>query len=218
MCSADGLREIFTNTETYSKGLLFETSLREWLGLGLVTNSGASWKAERARLTPFFHLAKLRSYCADMNAEARRLSAALARSAGEPLELPPLVAETALRVIVRAVFGSRLDIDAVWQLWRRNTDSLRAFLVTSLFLPGWVARVFPIRGLKEFYTTLTELNQLFERVVLECRAAPSDADSQRDLIAQMALLKDADGNFAIDAQMIVDESKTFTFAGILDLV
>lgn len=65
-------------------------------------------------MTPLFHLKKLRSYFGLMNDEAQRLVSDLATIGGRgsvALAPVPVLARSTMRVICRAAFGTRLDLE-----------------------------------------------------------------------------------------------------------
>ena len=79
-----------------------------------MTSDGELWHSERHLLTPLFHLKRLRSYFPLMNEEADNLVADLKRFGDDGkkgVTTPPIFARTTLRVIIRAAFGSRLDME-----------------------------------------------------------------------------------------------------------
>lgn len=212
VCSADGVREVLTNTDVFAKSPEVYGMLSEMLGQGLATSEGNVWFDQRKRLTPMFHLHNLRSYTPLINEEGRNLAEklrALSNGGTARLEVPPIFAATALNVIARAVFGERLDIERVGALWSVATAQLAPFFTGALFLPRAFIKLYPPARL--FLDKCAELDALFCDVVDATRAAPSK-EGAFDLVAQMALLKNEAGDWEIPKQLIVDECKTFTFA------
>ncbi len=56
----DAIKRIFvTNHKNYAKDKRFYTLFGRILGKGLVTSEGALWKAERALMSPAFHITAL---------------------------------------------------------------------------------------------------------------------------------------------------------------
>lgn len=88
--------------------------LDRWLGQGLLTRRGSTWKSRRHLLTPGFHMRVLEDSLGTMNAAASDLTSALLQlSTEEGLvgDLVPHVQRCSLRVICEAAMG--LDIETL---------------------------------------------------------------------------------------------------------
>ena len=172
------------------------------LGKGLVTSTGELWARQRKLLSPLFHLRKLRSYVPLINDEARRLCERLesdGASGSSALQCVPMFGDAAQRIVMRAMFGERVDLDEQTELWGRITDGLFVFFGASMVLPIWLLTRVPFGVLGAYNRALAHFAQSTRKTIAAIRAAP-DAAANSDLISQMALMRDENGQHSIDGK------------------
>lgn len=205
---ADAVREILTQHDKFfAKMPAAYDVLAPLLGKGLVISSGELWRRQRKLLTPLFHFARLRAYTTLENEEAARLCDALAALNGADVSPVPLFAACMQRIVMRAVFGQRFDLDHMSKLWDQVNDehAFRIWMALVAFVPLWIARLIP-GGVARTFRCLEEVRSIIGGAVDRARAAGEAADDCDDLVGQMAHLD-------IDRELIIDECVTFLFAG-----
>ena len=205
---ADAVRQVLTQHDKFFvKQPAAYDVLAPLLGRGLVVSSGELWRRQRKLLTPLFHFARLRAYTTLENDEAARLCGLLAASAGADVAPVPLFAACMQRIVMRAVFGQRFDLDHMAALWNAVTDehSFRLWMAVVAFVPLWIAHLMP-GSIANTFRCLDQVRAIIGDAVDRARAAGEAADNCDDLVGQMAHLD-------IDRELIVDECVTFLFAG-----
>lgn len=217
VCGADGLKDVFTKTNVFAKDRELGDALKPILGVGLTRLEGDEWFRERRLLTPLFHLNLLKSYNGIMNEEARNLVDEIAALKGAPvLDAPRLFGKTALTVIARAIFGDRLDVARVRDLWQQATDGLIPFVGWATLFPQKLVESAGVGKVGKMFAALREMDAMFSRLVEDVRATKRGADEPTpvDLLAQIALLRDDEdeSKWALSAYRAVSEAKTFSFA------
>lgn len=214
----DAIRTVLRDTDTFGKLPSAYDVLSVILGPGLLTSSGDLWARQRRLLSPLFEFAALRRYESLIADEAVALCDVLA-SRIEHSDLCETFANATLAIIIRAVFGRRLEAARMARNWALVLDNIPAFfaLTMVLGLPAARSRARWLRvgRLRTFYDALDAIDADLLAVVRSVRASGADAAAADDLIAQMALMVDPDeasSAWAIDEMQIVSEAKTLLFA------
>ena len=114
----DGAREVLTaNARDHTKDTPFYREIAAYVGDGLLTSDGATWRRQRRTLAPLFTPRRIATYVDDMAAEADRVADRWASApAGSPVDLHAEMTGYTLRVVARILFGTR----------RRHRDPGRA--------------------------------------------------------------------------------------------
>jgi cytochrome P450 len=199
---ADGVREMLTRTDVFVKQPASYDVLTPLLGNGLVLSAGDLWRRQRKLLTPMFHFQRLRAYAPLENEESQRLVDTLAARRGADTEIVPLLATCMQRIVMRAVFGERFDIEQMSQLWSQVNDCFKIFIAAVSFLPRCIAPLVPGR-VRRTFACLKQVRDIIGAAVDRARSETGDCD---DMVGQMARLD-------IDRELIIDECVTFMFAG-----
>lgn len=199
---ADGVREILTRSDVFVKQPASYDVLTPLLGNGLVLSAGELWRRQRKLLTPMFHFQRLRAYAPLENDESQRLVRTLAERRGADTLIVPLLATCMQRIVMRAVFGERFDIDHMSDLWSQINDCFKIFIAAVSFLPRFIAPLVPGR-VRRTFACLAQVREIIGDAVDRARSETGDCD---DMVGQMARLD-------IDRELIVDECVTFMFAG-----
>jgi cytochrome P450 len=108
------------------------------------------------------------------------------------------------RIVMRAVFGERFDIEQMSQLWGEVNDCFKVFIAAVSFLPPFLWPLVPGR-VRRTFACLKQVRAIIGDAVDRARAEKEDGDCD-DMVGQMALLD-------IDRELIIDECVTFMFAG-----
>ena len=120
------------NHRNYEKSEIQTTVMGQYLGYGLLTNSGSDWLRQRRLIQPGFHRRRLEALTVAM----QRVVAAECASAagGEAVDLFTFTRTTAYRIIVGAIFTDDLP-QAETDAFQRILDRLQAYLVHPIRLP-----------------------------------------------------------------------------------
>ncbi len=97
------------NQQNYLKGFMFEY-LKPVLGLGLLTNSGESWRRQRRLAQPAFHRQRLDNLTGAMTSSIEKLRARWRRAdLDKPIDIVAEMTRLALDIVGRALFGVGFD-------------------------------------------------------------------------------------------------------------
>ncbi|MCW5573288.1 MAG: cytochrome P450 [Steroidobacteraceae bacterium] len=104
-------RVLVSNHRNYVKGIGFDR-VRILLGNGIVTSDGELWRRQRYMMQPMFHRRVLTQYGRMINEANDRFLAGWAAQAarGERVNVTNDMSALALEVILRALFGTDLDV------------------------------------------------------------------------------------------------------------
>nr|UEN71156.1 cytochrome P450 4AV17 [Meteorus pulchricornis] len=104
--------EILLSSNKHITKSVFYDFLHPWLNDGLLTSTGAKWRAGRKIITPAFHLNSLHEYSNNIIEQTERLIANLreeSKSGDVDKELLPLVTHFTLNTICETAMGKTLD-------------------------------------------------------------------------------------------------------------
>jgi cytochrome P450 len=182
----------------------FTRALRPVLGLGLLTNDGAPWKAQRKLLAPSFQPKQIRAYAAAMVEATEQLLTNFAADGVRNIHEDMM--GLTLEIVVRTLFGTGAvgsqEIGQILEVamadYRRLTMSFRAAF------PPWVPFVSRIR----FYRVRKKLSYILARVIEERRKAPLG----EDMLSRLLEARD-DGGRGMNDDQLLDECLTIMLAG-----
>nr|AHW57333.1 CYP4M38 [Chilo suppressalis] len=102
------VEKIISTTKFNSKSILY-SFMRPWLQDGLLLSDGAKWQQRRKILTPTFHFNILQRFCVIIEENSRRMVEMLNNSAGEKVDVVPLMSEFTLNSICETAMGTRFS-------------------------------------------------------------------------------------------------------------
>jgi cytochrome P450 len=207
----DAIREILTRDHVFIKHPAIYDTIEIITGQGLVRSSGDLWARQRKLLTPLFHLQQLRAYVPIMNDEAKLLLRTLDATGGAAIRPISVLGNSAQSVLMRAVFADRLNIEEMTQVWEKATNGVNAFMSGLMFLPQSLLELGPFGPTAEFVRHVRHSRSLIGAAVDAVRASGDVASS--DLLGQMSTLRDENGAFLIDRELIIDEAAVMLVAG-----
>ncbi len=191
-------RVLVSDRDAFEKGELARDRLGDLLGEGLVLSEGDLWRRQRQRIQPAFYRDRVTAYADVMADQSRRLAATL--SPGDRIDVEAAMDELALRILVKAMFGSDLDYEG-----RGVGETVAALQEPGLprnqplayAVPKWV----PIPMWRRYNRAAAEMEDLIFEVIAEKRAALSGANADADADADADVDADGDGNPA-DADLV----------------
>jgi cytochrome P450 len=205
---ADLIREVLvTHQKSFKKGPGFERA-RMVLGDGLLTSEGDFHLRQRRMLQPAFHRRRLAGYGEIMVEEASALGATW--EDGDVRDVAADMTRLTLRIVTRALFGTRIDEDA--RVIGRSVTEVGDFFdyLTIALLPLLLRT--PLPRVRRFLRGIDELNAATARVIATRRDHAAEGDG--DLLTLLLEARDTegDGTGMTDTQ-VRDEAVTLITAG-----
>jgi cytochrome P450 len=204
----DAIKDVlWSKRHNYVKGRAYE-GVRRILGNGLLTLEGDAWKARRQLAQPTFHRRSLEKLAVIMAARGATFLGDLARRAGaEPLTIDAHheMVRLTLDVVVAALFGQALNIDAATYQALGSALELVSAGANGVVLPEWV----PTPHNRRLTRTLRELDRTVFGFIEHARREQLDDGS---LLSMLLATRDEDGAPLPD-QAIRDEVITLFIAG-----
>ena len=111
---------ILNSTKYLEKGEEY-VYLHDWLGLGLLTSSGAKWKTRRRLLTPAFHFSILTEFMDIFNEQSRVLVDKLRQRVPKADDVFDVITKCTLDIICESAMGIKMETQA-----SKNDDYIRA--------------------------------------------------------------------------------------------
>jgi cytochrome P450 len=200
------------NQDNYLKAFTYRP-LRVFLGSGLLTSEGATWRRHRRLIQPVFARRQVMGFAPQMVDGARRTAAHWdTLPAGIVINLSAQLSRLTLDVVGQVLFGADLTAEAV-RMGRAISQAQRAVGLASFapFLWGPKTSQAIIRATRGFWGTMGAVDAPVRRVIATRRAAGPVAEP-RDLLDLLIAARDEDGSAFSDDE-IRDEVTTFMLAG-----
>lgn len=183
--------------------------MREFLGDGLLTAEGQTWRTHRRLMQPAFHRAALVDMTGQIVQACGPLLSRLdgATRSGETVDLDSEMRRVTLRAVAAALFGTALgdgDLRVVERelppLLSRTARRVRSVLDLSL----------PTPARQRERASARALNGIVNRIIRERRAAGS---SGQDLLGMLLAARDENGEGGLSDTELRDEVMTLFLAG-----
>jgi cytochrome P450 len=205
----DGVRQVLTNPQVFSRRTAGFEVLTEMLGEGLLTSDGDLWKRQRRTLQPLFTPRRVAGYTDLMTAEAERVAADRSISPGSVADLHELMQVYTLRVVGRALFGDEVD-DVVPDLQRLVPLASDLSLARSMRIARLPLR-YPTPRNRHFKRVSAQLYAIVDRIIAR-RAATVDAGND-DMLSRLHTARDPDTGQPLSRAEIRDQVLVFLLAG-----
>ncbi len=195
-------RILVADSDRFPKHTDSNEELKDIVGDGLITSEGDLWERQREAIQPAFYMDHIREYADIM--VARSEEASQRWRAGEPMEMRAEMTRLTLEILVDAMFGRDIDIEA-----RGIPEAVEAFQKPmqpsyqpiTFFAPDWT----PLPFLRRAHRAHDHLHAQIDDIIEQRRRD----DDDRDDLVSMLLAADT----AMDDEQIRDEMMTFLFAG-----
>ncbi|XP_070161591.1 cytochrome P450 4C1-like [Polyergus mexicanus] len=133
----DDLETILSSTKHIEKGRLYNL-LHPWLGIGLLTSTGAKWHTRRKLLTPAFHFSMLNQLVDILIKEGDCMAKSLKDVGGTVVkDLVPFISEHTLNAICETAMGISLQKFGEFEQQYRNATHDIIELVTYRAFRPW---------------------------------------------------------------------------------
>lgn len=194
------------NQRNYTKSKIQTKDLKKYVGNGLLTNEGASWRKQRKLIQPAFHKKQLALLLETMEAviEAELNNIPTTHE----LDIFPICNDLAFKVVAKSLFSSNIDAKAITQL-KHSTEKAQQMLVKELRQPflGWYFKYFgPI---KKHLALTQESRQVLLQLVQERR----DSGVRHDDLLDMLLDARYEDGTEMEEEQLIDEILILFVAG-----
>nr|AZR39477.1 cytochrome P450 [Agasicles hygrophila] len=215
--------ELILNNQTHiEKGLLY-SFLHQWLGTGLLTNTGKSWHQRRKILTPAFHFSILREFMDMLNNETEILVTNLRKLSDQPyVDVTKPITEFTLYSIGETSMGVQLRNEPNCGVYKKAIYDIGEAFIYRIVRPWlYVPFVYSLSPAGKSYSEIVKTlhnfsnNLISERKKLfQKEKEQKGSYSQRKRLALLDLMLQAKENGAdIDDDGIRQEVDTFVFEG-----
>jgi len=191
--------------------------LKRFMGDGLITSDGSSWRKQRKVIAPMFHGPVVAGFFEQMTEESERLANRLkttADSSGKiSFDVEEEMLDVTLRIVTRCLISN--DLDATGRRISELMTLMMEHIVARLRSPWRIPFTWPTPGLRRFERALRELDQVIYRLIdarVEAWKSRSESDG-RDLLDLLLASKDAETGEPLSRKMVRDEVVTFILAG-----
>ena len=193
-----------TRSHDVKKGPTMEAAARI-LGQGLLTSEGEHHHRQRRLIQPLFHHERLSGYADTMRELAEERVASWVP--GEVLDVRREMAELALAIVARSLFGAQVDADRAREIGDALTEALSQFnRVFSPFL--LLTQRLPLPSTRRFVRSRATFDRIVHGMIDERRRSGETGD---DLLTHL-LRAQEDGRGMTDDQ-VRDEVLTLFLAG-----
>lgn len=203
-------RVLLHDAERFPKTLLEKRVFAGFLGDGILTSQGASWRWQRRTAAPLFRPADLAGLVPAMSAEAEaQLARWRASPAGTVQAVDRAMTETTFRVISATMFAGSADAEAATILHAADTAlSTVSWEVAAamMHVPRWLW--YP--GKYRRRRAGRELRAAVAAVLARRRADGLEGD---DLLARLARAQDPETGAPMSEKQLIDNLVTFLAAG-----
>jgi cytochrome P450 len=203
-------RVLQDNADNYERKTRSVEALRETLGNGLITTTGAFWRRNRRLAQPAFHKQRLGSFAAVM-AEAASDAVTRLGAEGKSFDVVPELLRLTLRILGRCLFSRELTdaADTIEQalvvVLRHTIDRLGQLIP----LPTAVPTPKHVR----FRRALRALDRVVVSLIDERRRAGASDGAPGDLLSMLLAARDEETGEGLSDQQLRDEVMTLLLAG-----
>ncbi|KAJ8735682.1 hypothetical protein PYW07_007302 [Mythimna separata] len=225
--------ELVMSSMKYNEKSMVYSILRPWLQDGLLLSNGSKWQERRKILTPAFHFKILHQFCDIIEENTQRFLEKLRETAGQPIDIVPVLSEYMLDSICETAMGTKLteDTSGAGKSYKKAIYDLghvfyQRFINIYLY-PDFIFNLTPLgRKQRKYVKTVKNFT---EKVISQRRAyvnkygfnvfddtADNDevyAYKKKKKVAMLDLLLSAEKEGLIDKEGIQEEVDTFMFEG-----
>ena len=208
----DGVQEVLVGSgRVHTKDTPFYREIAAWIGNGLLTSEGATWKQQRRTLAPLFTPRRIATYGTAMAEEASAVADRFADAAraGVPVDLHAEMTEYTLRVVGRLLFGANVDsaVPAIRTMFPVLNEYVRARAFSPLRLP----RTWPTPRQRRAVRARNALYDVVDRIIA-ARRRTSDPVSD-DLVSRLLAARDPETGDPLSPGEVRDQVLIFLLAG-----
>ena len=194
------------NQRNYTKSKIQTKDLKKYVGNGLLTNEGDSWRKQRKLIQPAFHKKQLALLLETMESVIKEEVAQIPTD--KELDIFPFCNDLAFKVVATSLFSSHIG-DAIINRLQVITEEAQKMLVKELrqpFLNWYFTHFGPI---KKHIGMTQEAKDLLLQLINDRRASGTRYD---DLLDMLLDARYEDGS-EMDEQQLIDEILILFVAG-----
>ncbi|KAK9106763.1 hypothetical protein Syun_022774 [Stephania yunnanensis] len=218
MCLTDKnmIKEFFIKHNNHSgKSWLQQEGTKHFIGKGVLMANGMDWYHQRQIVTPAFMADKLKNYAEYMvqctNEMLDYLSEALRSSGSTEVEIGQYMVQVTAEIICRTAFDSSYQkgkqiFETLTQLQHLCSQANQ-----HLYFPG--SRFFPNKYNREIKSKKKEMENLLKEIIASRKESIATSHRTDLLSLLLSETNKTKSKKKIDVQMVMDECKTFFFAG-----
>jgi cytochrome P450 len=197
---------LVNHADNFLKDRVIQNS-RWFLGDGLLTSEGASWRRQRRFCQPAFHRQRLQSYAETITSTADEFLSSW--KDGETRDLHQEMMQLTLRIVAKVLFSVEVQSETVGvaqalNLLMKHTSGARMILPPAV-------RHLPLPFLIRVRQAVRRLDDVVYNIIRQ-RRAKGDVQQYGDLLSMLMGAVDEDGSRMSDRQLR-DEIMTFLLAG-----
>ena len=203
----DLIESVLVNqAQNFQKDRVIQNS-RWFLGDGLLTSEGASWRRQRRLTQPAFHRQRLQAYAESILSSADQVLSSW--KDGETCDLHQDMMQLTLRIVAKVLFGVDVQSETArvaqsLNLLMKHTSGARMILPPAV-------RHLPLPFLIRVRQAVRRLDEVVYEIIRQ-RRAEGDIHQYADLLSMLMAAVDEDGSKMSDRQLR-DEIMTFLLAG-----
>jgi cytochrome P450 len=206
----DHVRHVLSDNHANYRKSSATAQLKVLLGDGLLTSHGETWRKHRKLTLPMFRTKNINAVLPILEEETDRLLAGweTLRMRGKPIEIVAECTSLAFQVASRGFFGTDSSAETA-SSGHSFTIALEemVYRINSLIkIPRWI----PTRRNRRMNRAIRNLDQMVITIVETRRR---QRDKPQDLLQLLLDAKEEDTGLGLDDQQVLDEVKTFLFAG-----
>lgn len=177
----------------------------KFLGDGLLTTEGDTWKRLHSLVRPAFHRTRIKAYGDTMVDYTHRMLDPW--EDGQEIDLDAAMVQLTLHIVGKTLFDADIAEDAAH--FGEAMEELQVQMLEHIYMPLPVPKWWPSEGNKRKLKAIEDIEKIVWGVIEERRASGED---RGDLLSMLLLSRDEDGNGLTDRE-IRDQAMTLFFAG-----
>lgn len=194
------------NHKNYAKTKIQTEDLAKYIGKGLLTSEGESWKKQRQLIQPAFHKTYLTNLLDKIQAAILKEYKIFQPSV--TIDVFPVFNDLAFQTVVKSLFSSAASDEDISRL-QFITEAAQNMLVKELrqpYLAGW----FKFSGvIKKHLNLMDEARQILKRIVNSRRKSEVHHDDLLDMLLQARY----DDGSCMEEEQLIDEILILFTAG-----
>jgi cytochrome P450 len=198
------------NHRNYEKSAIQTDQLAQFIGRGLLTNTGEDWLRQRRLIQPGFHRDRLASVTQLMWDELQAITGELATDIRRrpEIDMYPRMLATTFRIIARTLFSDNLS-DERLALLSENITRLQQYIVYAIRLPF----LRPLLRASGLTGRMIERREASFRVLEEIIAERRAGTTREDLLQMLLDTRYEDTGEPMDPRRLLEEVAILFVAG-----